>query len=78
MVTKQGAVLRVITKKGKPSRLRRPVQKLFPLEVNTANLPVDEQIEIVQQHDQPVEHSRPPRRAAAATADRIRTLLDRQ
>lgn len=75
---KRGAVLRVITKKGKPSRLQRPVQKLFPLEVNTGNFPENEQIEIVQQPDQPLERSRPPRRAAAATADRIRRLIDQQ
>ncbi|KAL9979032.1 hypothetical protein ACROYT_G016624 [Oculina patagonica] len=73
---KRGAVLRVITKKGKPSKLQRPVQKLFPLEVNTGNLPENKQTEIVQQPDQPVERSRPPRRAAAATADRIRRLID--
>ena len=75
---KRGAVLRVITKKGKPSKLRRPMQKLFPLEVDTGNLPENEQIGIAQQPDPPIERVRPPRPAAAATADRIRRLIDQQ
>ena len=78
---KRGAVLQIISKKGKPSTLRRPVQKLFPLEVNTGNLPENghdevEQVGIVQQPDHPAEIVRPPRRAATATAGKIRRLLD--
>lgn len=80
---KRGAVLRIISKKGKPSTLWRPVQRLFPLEVNTGNLPKNghdgvEQVGIVQQPDHPVENVRSPRQAAAATADKIRRLLDQQ
>ena len=83
MDTKRGAVLRIISKKAKPSTLRRPVQKLFPLEVNTGNLPENghdgvEQVGIVQQPDHPVEIVRSPRRAAAATAEKTRRLLDQQ
>ena len=75
---KRGAVLQVVTKKGKPSKLRRPVQKLFPLEVNTGNLHENEQVGIAQQPDQPIERSRPPRRAAAVTVDSLRRLIDQQ
>lgn len=80
---KRGAVLRAISKKGKPSTMRRAVQKLVPLEVNTGNLPQNEHVGaeeagIVQQPDHPAELVRPPRRAAAATADKIRRLLDQQ
>ena len=80
---KRGAVLRTISKKGKPSTLRRAVQKLVALEVYTGNMPENEhvgteQARIVQQPDHPAELVRPPRRAAVATADKIRRLLDQQ
>lgn len=74
----RGAVLRVASKRGKHLTLRRPIQKLFPLEVNTGNPPENERVEVVQQPDLPSETSRPPRRAAAATADMIRRLVDQQ
>ena len=74
----RGALLRVTSKRGKHSRIRRPIQKLFPLEVNTGNTPAQEQVGVVQEPNPRSETSRPPRRAAAATADVIRRLVDQQ
>ena len=77
----RGAVLRVTSKKGKHLKLRRPIQKLYPLEVNTGNRsPLEnEQTGVVQQPEHPTEtSSRPPRRTAAANADVIRRLIDQQ
>ena len=74
----RGALLRVTNKKGKHSRIRRPIQKLLPLEVNTGNTPVQGQVGDVQEPNPRSETSRPPRRAAAATADVIRRLVDQQ
>ena len=64
----RGAVLRVASKKGKHLKLRKPIQKLVPLEVSTGKPPENGNV-AAEPHP---ETSRPPRRAAAATADMIR------
>ena len=46
---KRGAMLRVTSKKGKHLTMRRPIQELFPLEVNTGNPRRDEPVELVRQ-----------------------------
>ncbi len=75
----RGATVRVVNSKGKLTYLRRPVKVLFPLEVNEV---VNEQRDIVpviaknNPADVSVRNERPPRRAAAANADLIRTLVD--
>ena len=43
----RGALLPATSKKGKHSRIRRPIQKLLPLEVNTGNTPAQEQVGVV-------------------------------
>ena len=57
------AVIKVITKRGRPMTVKRPVQKLFPLKIVTH----DEQLQ---------DEARRPRRAAAINADYIRRLVD--
>ena len=74
----RGAVLQVVSKKGKHIKLQRPIQKLFPLEVNIGEPPENGNVRAVQQPEPRPETSRPPRRAAAATADVIRRLVDQQ
>ena len=74
----RGAVLRVASKKGKHLKLRRPIQKLVPLEVSTGKPPENGNVGAVQQPEPHTETSRPPRRAAAATTDMIRRLVDQQ
>ena len=64
------AVVKVISKSGRPVNMKRPVQKLFPLEipvVNNDEQPWEEQI---------IDGIRPPRRLAARSADYIRRLVD--
>ena len=73
----RGAVLRVASKKGKHLKLRRPIQKLVPLEVSTGKPPEKRNVGAVQQPEPHPETSRPPRRAAAATADMIRRQIGR-
>ena len=75
---KRGAVLRVVSKKGSHLKLRRPIQKLVPLEVSTGKQPENGNVGAAQQPKPRPETSRPPRRAAAATADMIRRLVDQQ
>ena len=74
----RGAVLQVVSKKGKHIKLRRPIQKLFPLEVNTGKPPENGNVRAVQQTEPRPETSRPPRRAMAATTNVIRRLVDQQ
>ena len=74
----RGAMLQVASKKGKHIKLRRPIQKLFPLEVNTGKPPENGNVRAVQQTEPRPETSRPPRRAMAATTDVIRRLVDQQ
>ena len=74
----RGAVLQVVSKKGKHLKLRRPIQKLVPLEVSTGKAPENGNVGGVQQPQPCPETSRPTRRAAAATADMIRRLDDQQ
>lgn len=71
----RGAVLRVVSKKGKHLKLRRPIQKLVPLEVSTGKPPENGNVGAVQQPEPHPETSRPSRRAAAATADLSEDLL---
>ena len=59
----RAAVVKVITKTGRPVTVKRPVQELFPLEGVTN----DEQL---------LDEDRRPRRAAAINADLIRRLVD--
>ena len=67
----RAAVVKVITKTGRPGTMKRPVQKLFPLEVQ----------EDVTNDEQPPERREPngvrrTRRLAALNADYIRRLID--
>ena len=50
--------------------MRRPIQKLFPLEVNKGNIWEMSQLEIALQI------SVPPRQAAAVNVDIVRRLTD--
>lgn len=59
----RAAVVRVITKTGRPMTVKRPVQRLFPLEV-------------VSNVEQFQNEARRPRRAAAINADYVRRLVD--
>ena len=69
----RSAKLKVVTKAGKPTALRRPVQRLFPLEVRAKNTP--EQDDSTEQLEEPIAPSRPPRRRAAINADVVRRLI---
>ena len=44
-----GAVLKVVSKTRKHPTLRRTVQRLFPLETNTGNVPQGDQVKVIQQ-----------------------------
>ena len=59
----RAAVVRVITKTGRPMTVKRPAQKLFPLEV-------------VSNVEQFQNEARRPRRAATINADYVRRLVD--
>ena len=66
----RAAVVKVIGKSGRPVTMKRPVQKLFPLEmpvVSNDEQPREEQI---------IDGVRPPRRLAARNADYIWRLVD--
>ena len=64
------AVVKVISKTGRPVTMKRPVQKLFPLEIPVVNN--DEQ----PREEQIIDGIRPPRRLAARSADYIWRLVD--
>ena len=68
-----GATVKVITKTGKVNKLRRPVQRLFPLEVLDKPMP-DESDK--QELEVKLELQRRPRRVAAQNADFLRRLVD--
>ena len=70
----RGAVVKVAGKKGKPSRLNRPVSKLFPLEVTHRN--TEGKIDILPNTETENVSTRPPRRTAAVNADLIRQFID--
>ena len=74
----RGSLLLVVSKKGKHVKLRRPIEKLVPLEVSTGQPPENGNVGAVQQPEPHPETSRPPRRAAAATADMIRRIVNQQ
>ena len=68
----RGATVKVITKTGKVNKLRRPVQRLFPLEVLDKPTP-DESDK--QELEVKLELQRRPRRVAAQNADFFRRLV---
>ena len=68
----RGATVKVITKTGKVNKLRRPVQRLFPLEVLDKPTP-DESDK--QDLEVKLELQRRPRRVAAQNADFFRRLV---
>ena len=70
----RGVVVKVVDKKGKPSRLNRPVSKLFPLEVTHKN--TEGKIDILPDIETENVSTRPPRRTAAINADLIRQFID--
>ena len=66
----RAAVVKVISKSGRPVTMKRPVQRLFPLEIPVVTN--DEQ----PREEQIIDGIRPPRRLAARNADYIRRLVD--
>ena len=70
----RGAVLKVAGKKGKPSRLNRPVSKLFPLEVTHRK--TEGETDILPDIKTENVSTRPPRHTAAINADLIRQFID--
>ena len=62
----RGAVVKVTGKKGNPSRLNRPVSKLFPLEVTHKN--TEGKIDILPDTETENLSTRAPRRSAAINA----------
>lgn len=75
----RGAVVRTLTKRGTRSTLRRPVQKLFPLELNTGAVEHKQQPDPIEQPcatcDDMVTLERPKRAAATRAAATIRDLV---
>ena len=67
----RAAVVKVISNSGRPVTMKRPVQRLFPLEIPVVNN--DEQ----PREEQIVDGIRPPRRHAARNADYIRRLVEK-
>eukprot|EP00112_Aurelia_sp_Birch-Aquarium-sp1_P019023 Seg4627.3 transcript_id=Seg4627.3/GoldUCD/mRNA.D3Y31 product="hypothetical protein" protein_id=Seg4627.3/GoldUCD/D3Y31 len=74
----RGASVRLVNTKGTLTRLKRPLQLLYPIEVNS-----DEDrgktLDISLNEEPPLnveEHTRPPRRVAAMNADLIRRTID--
>ena len=65
----RATVVKVISKSGGPVTMKRPIQRLFPLEIPVVNN--DEQ----PREEQIIDGIRPPRRLAARNADYIRTRL---
>ena len=73
----RGVTLNVVTKSGKVHKLRRPVQKIFPLEVldkpeHTTQVKSDSQKPEVKSEVK----ERPPRRVASQNADFFRRLIN--
>ena len=66
--------MKVAGKKRKPSRLNRPVSKLFPLEVTHKN--TEGKIDILPDTETGNVSTRPPRRTADVNADLIRQFID--
>ena len=79
----RGAVVQTCSSKGARSILKRPVQKLYPLEVSgregqgTPELG-DAQTTVAEEDDAALETTTRPRRAAAQRAEEQRRLLIRQ
>ena len=75
----RAAVVKVKSKRGRTTLLKRPVQKLFPLEIcHEPETTVQNEPETTVQNDEdnPEVLLRRPRRAAALSADYIRRLVD--
>ena len=66
----RAAVVKVISKSGRPVTMKRPVQRLFPLKIPVVSN--DEQ----PREEQIIDAIRPPRRLAARNADCIRRVVD--
>ena len=66
----RAALVKVMSKSGRPVTMKRPVQRLFPLEIPVVSN--DEQ----PREEQIIDGIRPPRRLAARSADYIRRLVD--
>ena len=66
----RAAVVKVVSKSGRPVTMKRPVQRPFPLEIPVVNN--DEQ----PREEQIIDGIGPPRRLAARNADFIRRLVD--
>ena len=65
----RGAKVKMLTKKGRPLYLNRPIQKLYPLEVTGP-------LQAVPEPQEQVPVRRVPRRAAAIDADMRRRYID--
>ena len=70
----RGAKLKVVTKGGKPTTLRRPVQRLLPLEVTAMKTP--ERDYLTEQLEKPTIPLGPPRRRTATNPEVFRGLID--
>ena len=75
----RGATITVKSKNRRPSTLRRPIQLLYPLEIRSKNEPVaadSHETTAVnhadEDHQQPIQPRRNPRRAAAVVSERRR------
>ena len=66
----RAAVVKVISKSGRPGTMKRPIQRLFPLEIPVVSN--DEQ----PREERTIDSIKPPRRLAARNADYIRRLVD--
>ena len=64
--------MRVLTRKGRPSLVNRPIEKLFPLKVNNENV-LDNCEQNKEQTELKVQENR-NRRAAALDADFLRKI----
>ena len=75
----RGATIRVKSKNRRSSTLRRPIQLLYPLEIRSENEPVAADNyenptvnHADEDHQQPIQPRRNPRRAAAVVSERRR------
>ena len=68
----RGAVVQVMSKKGRTTTLRRPLQLLYPLEINCKCVEEQEESEIESNVQESTQAERPRRRAAIAGEQLIR------
>ena len=74
----RGASVRLVNTKGKLTRLKRPLQLLYPIEVNSDEEDRGKTLNI-STNELPLDiedHERPPRRTAAIHADFRRRMID--